>query len=273
MLLQAATELDMVNTVSDLCTGGLSRVQVRVDGVQRSNVDYILCSPALLPLIQSMEMLDGQIGSDHKPIVLKIALRPASPDARTDRREVWKTDNIPTPPHDWSWVTACSARFREWAAHTGNVLEALRGAGLDTQCVSDMLEWSFQSSLDALAAEHLGTRWAGPRPTPTMDSAARVAAQHREVCKDIMHAVCAYEGATTEDKSAARSQYLAASRAATAAQARVRETRELALFRQVEEKQGDSKLFWSRFKQLRNSIAVNKSPPPCSRERLRRHCD
>jgi len=44
--------------------------------------------------------------------------------------------------------------------------------------------------------------------------------------------------------------------------ARKRELEELRLFRDVEANQKDSKRFWSRFKKVRSSIVVGKSPPP-----------
>ena len=37
---------------------------------------------------------------------------------------------------------------------------------------------------------------------------------------------------------------------------------ELRLFRDVEANQKDSKLFWGKFRGVRNSIVVPKAPPP-----------
>ena len=153
-------------------------------------------------------------------------------------------------------------RFSRWVGHQSMVLEAARAASLDSQCVADVIDWSFQCELDALAAEHLGTRWVGKRATPVLDAAMRMAVQHKEVCSDIMRTVAADGDASEGARRAARVQFLAASRAVTQASARRRERDELALFRQVEAVQLDSKLFWGKFKALRNSINVSKSPPP-----------
>ena len=45
-------------------------------------------------------------------------------------------------------------------------------------------------------------------------------------------------------------------------EARRKHLKEMELFHDVENNQGNSKLFWGKFKLLRNSIHVAKSPPP-----------
>ena len=49
----------LLNTMDNLCTGGPTRIQVRVDGTQESTVDYVMCSRALCPYIQCMRIDDG----------------------------------------------------------------------------------------------------------------------------------------------------------------------------------------------------------------------
>ena len=142
------------------------------------------------------------------------------------------------------------------------MLEAVRAVGLESQCVADVLDWSVQCALDGLAAEQLGTKMVGPRTTPQVSAAMRMAQQHKAVCSDVMKTVVADQHASEQARREARTQFLSASRALTTAAARSREFDELKLFRQVEGKQGDSKLFWSKFKILSNSINVCKSPPP-----------
>jgi hypothetical protein len=68
--------------------------------------------------------------------------------------------------------------------------------------------------------------------------------------------------ATAADKVIARKQFLSASRAIRSHAMRKRELSELSLFRDVEAKQGNSKLFWAKFKRLKGTTRVNKSPPP-----------
>ena len=95
-----------------------------------------------------------------------------------------------------------------------------------------------------------------------MDAAARLASQQLEVSRSIMVQVREDLGASFEVKADARKQFLAAGRRLTALAARRKQLAELSLFRDVEENQSDSKQFWGRFKKLRNSIHVAKSPPP-----------
>jgi hypothetical protein len=264
MLLETARAADMtiINTMAGMCAGGPSRLQVRTDGVQASTLDYAMCSTNMVGHIDHMVIEDDQMDSDHRPLVLTIrGLRPRQP-APESRREVWDVRNIPSPPTDWSWVHACRARFEEWITDTGDVVAAATAAGLDDSRMADVLEWSFQRALDGVAAERLGTRFVGPTPTPLLDAASRMLVQQREVCREVMERLSRTHGVSAAAKAEARSRFLAASARVRAGAARRKHLKELELFRDVEEKQSDSKLFWGKFKLLRNSIHVAKSPPP-----------
>ena len=70
------------------------------------------------------------------------------------------------------------------------------------------------------------------------------------------------EDVSTEDKLAARAHFLSASKAIRLANSRKRELAELSLFRDVEAKQGNSKLFWRRVKVLRATCSSTKTPAP-----------
>ena len=264
MLLETAREADMtvINTVPALCSGGPSRVQVRADGVQASTLDYAMCSTATMGHIAHMVIEDGQMDSDHRPLVLTIRGLELQRPVPEGRREVWDVRNIPTPPTDWSWVHACRAQFEDWIADTGDMMAAATAAGLDDSRMADVLEWSFQKALDGVAAERLGTRFVGPTPTPLLDAASRLLVQQREVCREVMERVSRAQGVSEAAKAEARSRFLAASARVRAGAARRKHLKDLELFRDVEEKQSDSKLFWGKFKLLRNSIHVAKSPPP-----------
>jgi hypothetical protein len=264
MLLDTAKVADMVviNTVAGMCSGGPSRVQVRTDGVQASTLDYVMCSAAMMGHIDHLVIEDGQMDSDHRPLVLTIQGLTLRRPALANRREVWDVRNIPSPPDDWSWVRACRAQFEEWIANTGDVMTAAAAAGLDDSRMGDVLEWSFQRALDGVAAERLGTRLVGPTPTPLLDAASRLLIQQREVCREVMERLSRAPGVSVAAKAEARSRFLVASARVRAGAARRKQMKELELFRDVEQKQGDSKLFWGKFKLLRNSIHVAKSPPP-----------
>ena len=249
----------MVNTMDGRCKGG----PTRVEGEQQSTIDYVMVSSSLAPKVKSLVIEDGQMGSDHRPLVLDLVDLASVPPPAKSVREVWKLENIPMPPEsDWSWVNACQARFQTWATHTGDMLRAAEASSLDSQCVADVLDWSFQLALDELASTHLGTRKVKPRATPTLDASTRMAIDHRDSCEGIMRWVFNSKSANETTRTEVRKQYMAANRRVLRAASRRRELQELELFRDVESKQRDSKLFWSRFKRLRNSINVDKSPPP-----------
>ena len=70
------------------------------------------------------------------------------------------------------------------------------------------------------------------------------------------------KGISETVRAAARTRFLTASARVREGEARRKHLKEMELFRDVENNQGRSKLFWGKFKLLRNSIHVAKSPPP-----------
>jgi hypothetical protein len=166
---------------------------------------------------------------------------------------VWKKENIVSPDvgggGNWSWVGASREKFSEWLTHMKNVVTAAEAAKIDATATGNLLDWSFQLALDELAEDELGTR-------------VSAATCYRDICQDILKTVMEDKHASAEDRIDARKQFLSASRAVLRVAERKRDIAELKLFRDIESKQKDSKLFWQTFHHLRNSIAVNKSPPP-----------
>ena len=254
----------MVNGMRGICNGpgGPTREQVREDGTQQSTIDYVLVTPSLAGSVVSLTIDDNQMGSDHKPMKLAIsgvqAPRPKPPGLR----EVWDVSDIPSPPKDWSWVNACRAKFVKWMADGERTIRILQAVDADDKRIAEVLEWSFQLALDEVAADRLGTKIVGPKAVPTMDAASRLLIGQRTVAEDIMKRVMADAGATEQDRAMARTQFLRAGRAVRKAAADRKALAELEVFRDVEEKQLDSKLFWGRFKSLRGRMGVAKSPPP-----------
>jgi hypothetical protein len=263
-----ATGMEIVNMMDDKCTGGPSRVQVRLEDIQQSTIDYVLCSRSLCPHIASLRIDDRQMGSDHKPLVLTLNGLPPIKPKREMAREVWDISDIPLPDirpemgGDWSWIRACQARFTDWIKQTSDVVNAVTAVGADTAKVADMFEWSFQCALDQLAAEHLGTKIRSATPPPTLDIATRMAVEQRQVCENIMKQMMKDVTAPEEAKYKARQNFLAASKQARRAATRCKQVDELRIFRDVEANQRNSKLFWSKFGKVRGSIATDKTPPP-----------
>ena len=144
---------------------------------------------------------------------------------------------------------------------------ALEASSVQSQSIADILDWSFQRALDEIADAHLGTKHIRLRPSPGLDAATKLLVQQRQVAQDLMWVVLGSPDATEVDKATARKQFLKASNAVKSAAMRRREISELALFRDVEDKQGDSKKFWSKYKLLKGTTRTDKAPPPCRRER------
>ena len=264
MLLETVEFSDMVliNTMPGKCTGGPTRVQVREDGIQSSTLSYVMCSPSLTPFIRSLKINENQMSSDHRPLVLTLEnCNIKQPPQTSHLREVWKIKNIPSPPDDWSWVEGCQARFGEWIGHTLRFLHATRASGAASN-LENVLDWSFNLALDEAAAEQLGTTWVGPKTTPMLDAASRMAVKQRELAQDVLKWAMNDAATPEHARREARTQFLAASRAAVATAAKRRELAELRLFRDVEANEGNCKLFWGKFKTARNSIVVSKAPPP-----------
>jgi hypothetical protein len=264
MLLETVdwTGMVIVNTMPGMCVGGPTRVQVQKDGTQSSTIDYVICSTDLTQHVQGMRILEGQMGSDHRPLVLSLSGLCLKSPVVPGMREVWRIDSIPSPPDDWSWVNACQDRFKDWVTHTTTLVQAATVGGVESIHVGNMLDWSFQMALDEVAAEQLGTKWVGPKGSPMLCAAGRAAVSQRDLAQDVLKWVMQDVESSVEARTEARLHFLAASRSVLVVAERKKRVAELRLFRDVEEKQGESKLFWGKFKDVRNSIVVTKAPPP-----------
>jgi hypothetical protein len=258
----------LVNTMGGRCNGGPSRVQVRSDGNQMSTLDYVACSPSVSPHIDYLTIEEDSMDSDHRPLVLRLhglyTMQPERPTARS----VWRLENIPDANIDLSWVTACRTRLEAWMEVATDTVAALDAVKADSARIADVLEWSFQHALDEVADERLGTRRLRPKATPALDAATDLLVQQRMVCEEVLKRLVNDKCSSDVALATARGQFLAASRAVRKASSRRRELEELRLFRDVEEKQGDSKVLWGRFKTLRKSTKVPKAPPPITMEKM-----
>jgi hypothetical protein len=274
MLLETAdmAEMVLVNTMPGKCSGELSRVQPRDDGDQASTIDYVMVSLALAPLVKSLAIVDYKMGSDHKPLVLTIEdLELMAPTPPPSHREAWRIKEIPLPPvprsgdkGDWSWIKANQTKFTAWLQDIRALIGASEAAGLEAKNVADVLDWSFHLALEEEAAIQIGTKKLRPKATPLLDAATRLAIQHRSLAEDALKMAMANPHLPDEAKREASLHCRAAARKVLSAAASRRHLEELRLFRDVESKQGDSKLFWSKFREVRNSIRTNSSPPPRS---------
>ena len=254
MLMETVDFSDMVllNTVPGLCAGGPTREQETIAGVQASTLDYALCSPDLLPYVKSMEICEKRMSSDHRPLVLTVEGLQLKRPKEQVKREIWNLTGI----EDEDWTAACQERFGSWVKRMDDFVRTVRGTGQDPSKVANLLDWSIQHCLDEVCAEKLGTKWVGPSAVPVLDAASRMAISHRDVCEDAMRWVMSDGGAPDRARTEARTQFLAASRRVVYLATHKRELAELKLFRDVESKQRDSKLFWGRVKKA--SLLTNR---------------
>jgi hypothetical protein len=183
-------------------------------------------------------------------------------------REVWNVRDIPIPDRgrgrsgDWSWVDACQGRFAAWIRDTEDLLRAVREVGVDSSRIGNILDWSFQLSLDQLTAEQLGSRFVGPQKPLTVDALTRMASEQRDMCETIMKRVMSDVRSPEEARTEARRNFLNSSKQVRRTAAKKKQLDRLLVFRDVEAHQADSKKFWGTFRQVRGSISMDKSPPP-----------
>ena len=235
---------------------------MREDGIQRSTLDYVLCSPSLMDSVHSMEIEPVQMGSDHRPLVVRLAIKPTAPEA-PPLREAWRVHD---GGFDQDWAGECRESCSQWLKDAASYTLALDAAAVDDTLMADVLEWSFQAAIDKVAAERLGVKKLGTAPAQSMSAAVRLLASQRAVAEDIMKAVVADCEASEEEKTRARRQFLRANRAVQAGVAKRRQVEELRLFHDIEDRQGDSKLFWAMYKKLQKRTGANKSPPHVARD-------
>ena len=157
---------------------------------------------------------------------------------------------------------ACRTQFAQWLDEAGGIIKTLDACEAENQRIADVLDWSFQAALDEVADTHLGTKRIRLRPTPGLDTASKLLVQQRQVAQELMWNIIGDPSSSDQERGTARKHFMAASRAVRSEAMRRRELSELALFRDVEKNQGNSKLFWGRWKRLKGTTRVDKSPPP-----------
>ena len=252
--------LTMVNKIPQFCKDRFTRVEVKSTGVQSSTIDYVCCSPSLTPLIKSLKFGDA-MNSDHKPLILSLKNIKPKPAQVPDAKLVWRTENIVSPPN-FAWVNFCRAAFDTWTASTNNLIDALQAVGIENDRLADILDWSFQVQLDTVSNQFLGVKKVSLAKPPRVDPATDLANQQRETCEAILKQCMANPEASDEALQIARTNFLAARRAALKAGVRKRKLEELQLFMDIEKNQGKSKLFWGKVKQLRQRASADKAPLP-----------
>lgn len=253
--------LEMVNKMK-VCEGKFSWFGYNSDTQTGTTIDYVFVSQSLVGKIKCMKL--GQtLGSDHRFVTLRLSGLAMAEVVNPTLREVWKVENLPrTPEETTSFVEVFQQVFEEWTESTRTQMQMLEALGVEYNRVVDLVEWSFQVALDKGAAQKLGTKRIGPRATPMLDSAMRVLNGHRLVCETALRRIVANGDSTVKERSKAVELYRDAKSALFQATRMRKEKGEQQTFRQIEEKQSDSKLFWARANKITGRMRKTFSPPP-----------
>ena len=254
--------LTVVNQMA-MCEGKHSRVVQQQDGKQvATTIDYVMVSQSLAGRVKQMK-LGNQLGSDHKFVTVRLAGAAAQQEQKETMREVWKVESLPdTKVERQSFVAAFQRTMRGWLNDARHQMAAMEAVGVEARRATDILEWSFQAKLDEESSRQLGTKYVGPKASPMLDRAMRMMNDHRKNCERVLKEVMANKGSTSEERMRAVKIYREAKRELFCATKRRKEMVELETFRQIEQKQADSKLFWARAKRVTKKMRAGIVPPP-----------
>ena len=227
-----------------------------------TTIDYVCISQSLIRRVKKVK-LGPFIGSDHKLVTLRLAGMEAEAHSPTDVREVWRTENLPSDPESTkSFVGTFQAIMDDWIRQTGSHVAAMEAIDIEAQRIADIVEWSFQAALDKGSSRTLGTKVIGPKATPMLNSAMKLLNNQRELCEKNLKQVMASGTSTSAERAQAVSLYRSAKKALFQATWRRKDALDQESFRQMEEKQADSKLFWNRGKKVTSRMKASISPPP-----------
>jgi hypothetical protein len=257
--------LHMING-TPTCKGSTTRTEVQANGnCTSTTIDYVLVSLSLLPHVESMDIHDDRMGSDHHAIITKLRnLRPKA--AWTPPlRETWRLEKIPhykNKDKHRAFVERFNTAFETWTDSTMSQMEALQAHGADNASIADMIEHSFQTCLDEVTAKQLGTKFVGPPSTPQLTTALSLLNDQRKACDRTLRRVVSNPDSSEDERALAVQVYRdSKSRALRAGVAR-KELRDLNMFVDIESHQADSKLFWSKAKGIMGGLRISVSPPP-----------
>lgn len=248
------------------CTGSTTRTEYEASGNCTSTViDYVLVSRSLLPHVESMNILEDRMASDHHPIIVKLRnLRP-SLGPGSSRREVWRTENIPhykeEVKHE-AFRDEYAAAFDAWIDRTKSQLEALQAMDTDNETIADISERSFQSCLDEVTQRVLGSKSVGPPATPQLTAALSLLNFQRRACEKALRRVVSNPTSSEEERALAVKVYRDAKKKALLSGAAKKELTELKNFMEIEDNLADSKLLWEKANRILGGLRDSVSPPP-----------
>ena len=251
---------------TQICHGSFTRSIEYANGESSSSIiDYVIISKPLAPFVQKMEIVEDRMGSDHNPILITLHGLLFSQKRSSPLREVWRIENIPTDtdsPAYRNFTLSYKVAFEEWEKHTRNHILALQATEVDNTRIADLVEWSFQQCLDEVSQTQIGKKKIGPSSIPQMTKAVRILNDHRLFCEHALKKTMTNPNSSDQDRMKAISLHRMARSNCVRAMATQRDILELQTFLQIEEHQGDSKLFWAHAKKISNNLRDFIRPPP-----------
>ncbi len=163
------------------------------------------------------------------------------------------------------FANAFQVAMAEWLEQTESRVAAMEAVGVEAGRVADILDWSFQAALDEVCQRRLGSKRVGIGKSVMLDRAMRLLNDHRMLCERNLKMVMADRMSTSGERAEAVRLYREAKKELFAATMRRKDLADLELFRQIEEKQADSKLFWAKAKRITGRMRAGVKPPPMAR--------
>ena len=119
--------------------------------------------------------------------------------------------------------------------------------------------------LEEVATRLLGKKLVGPKSSPVMSRALRELDRRRRACESRLRKAMDGRG-HGEERLEAVAAYRKAKREYFRAAEERRKAGELRVFRQIEEQEADSKLFWAKYKKISHGMRKSVRPPPMAQE-------
>lgn len=250
------------------CRGNFTREQVVEGRSVRSTIDYVCVSSSLAGCVEGMEIADERFGSDHKPLLLSLRGITSAWAQKAALREVWRVENIP----HWKDVERrdrmageFQKEFKEWVTTAQALIKEREAAGVDSGAVADELEKSFQEKLDEAAKRLIGKKLVGPKSSPILSRELKELDKRRRGCEERLRKVMG-GGASDGERRKVVAEYRRAKGEFFQAVGEKRRALEMRIFKQIEEQEADSKLFWANYKKIGRGMRKVVKPPPMAQE-------
>ena len=257
--------LNMINGTST-CKGSTTRSEERANGVCiDTTIDYVFVSDSLLPFIESMSIEEDRLGSDHHPIIIKISNLTPSSRSKTKLHRVWRVENIPhykDVPGNQDLINCFSVAFTDWAISFKKMVDNPLNSTTPFSVMAEKGERSFQTCLDKVTTEQIGSKYVGPLAPKSMSASLRSLNDKRARSEKQLRRVMSNPSCSVEDRVLAIKNYRR-SKALTMQAGMIRKNKlDLKVFCDIETNRGDSKVFWNKAKPIRNGLRSSISPPP-----------